>query len=123
MNDSLDGLETPSSKEEWRAGADWRYALRTFLRHDEQQARLADITPQHYQLLAAIKGYPDREYATGTELAERMQVRRHSMVGLIDHSEALGLVRREVDAAASMSTSPPKAKPWPSRWRAPIAGS
>ena len=50
-------------------------------------------------MLLAVKGFPGRAPATVTELAERMQMRQHSMVGLIDRTAAQGLVRREPGVA------------------------
>ena len=75
--------------------AEYRYAMRRFLRFSEEAAREAGVTPQQYQLMLAIKGYPKREYANITELAERMQLDHHSTVGLVDRTEDRGLVRRE----------------------------
>lgn len=83
------------SKAEYEAIANFRYAIRRFLRFGEQAARKEGITPQQHQLLLAIKGFPGREQATVSELAERLQMRQHSMVGLIDRTESQGLVRRE----------------------------
>jgi DNA-binding MarR family transcriptional regulator len=83
------------SKEEFEAMAAFRYAMRRFVRVSEMAARRERITPQQHQLLLAIKGYPNRDYARVSELAERLQMRQHSMVGLIDRTESQGLVRRE----------------------------
>jgi len=83
------------SKPEFESIASFRYAIRRFLRFSEQAARHEGITPQQHQLLLAIKGFPGRESATVSELADRLQMRQHSMVGLIDRTEAQGLVRRE----------------------------
>lgn len=83
------------SKAEFEAIAEFRYAIRKFLRFSEQAARKEGITPQQHQLMLAIKGFPGRDVATVTELAERLQMRQHSMVGLIDRTEVQGLVRRE----------------------------
>ena len=77
--------------------AEYRYAIRRFLRFSEEAARETGITPQQYQLMLAIKGYPGRDQASITELAERMQLDHHSAVGLIDRTEERGLVRREQD--------------------------
>ncbi|HEY7347489.1 MAG TPA: MarR family transcriptional regulator [Ktedonobacterales bacterium] len=87
------------SKAEFESLANFRYAIRRFLRFSEQEARKVGITPQQHQLLLAIKGYPDRESATVSDLAERLQMRQHSTVGLIDRTEAQGLVRREAGTA------------------------
>lgn len=90
------GSAAPSiSKPEYEAIAAFRYTIRRFVRFSEQAARQEGITPQQHQLLLAIKGFPERDYATVSELAERLQMRQHSMVGLIDRTEAQGLVRRE----------------------------
>jgi DNA-binding MarR family transcriptional regulator len=83
------------TKAEFEAIAAFRYALRKFVRTSEQAARSARITPQQHALLLAIIGFPQRDYASVSELADRMQMRQHSMVGLIDRTEAQGLVRRE----------------------------
>ncbi len=87
--------QTPITKAEYEALAAFRYAIRRFLRFSEQTARKAGITPQQHQVLLAIRGFPGRESATISELAERLQMRQHSMVGLIDRIEAQGLVQRD----------------------------
>jgi DNA-binding MarR family transcriptional regulator len=85
------------SKRDYEAMAEYRYAIRRFLRFSEEAARANGVTPQQYQLMLAIKGYPGREHANITELAERMQLDHHSTVGLVDRTEERGLVRREQD--------------------------
>lgn len=85
------------SKADYEAMAEYRYAIRRFLRFSEDAARETGVTPQQYQLMLAIKGYPSREHANITELAERMQLDHHSAVGLIDRTEERGLVRRVQD--------------------------
>lgn len=71
-----------------------RHALREFLRFSRDAARAAGIPPQQHQALLAIKGYPEREYVTIGELAEQLQVRHHSVVGLVDRLARRQLVRR-----------------------------
>src|SRR5262245_27771151 len=80
--------------EDFASIARFRYAVRRFLRFSERAARRHGLTPQQHQLLLAIKGFPGRESATVSELAERLQMRQHSMVGLIDRTEAQGFVKR-----------------------------
>jgi len=41
------------------------------------------------------KASPDRDSASVSELAQWLQMHQHSVVGLIDRTMALGLVRRE----------------------------
>lgn len=55
------------------------------------------LTPQHYQLLLALKGFPGREWARVGELAERLQLRHHSTVELVNRAQSSGLVRRDTD--------------------------
>jgi DNA-binding MarR family transcriptional regulator len=82
------------TKEHYEMLAALRHALREFLRFSQDAARTAGIPPQQHQALLAIKGYPEREYVTIGELAERLQVRHHSAVGLVDRLARRQLVRR-----------------------------
>ena len=52
------------------------------------------MTPLQYQLMLQVKGYPGREWATISELAERLQAKHHGVVSLITRCEKLGLVKR-----------------------------
>ncbi|MEO6753630.1 MAG: helix-turn-helix domain-containing protein, partial [Chthoniobacteraceae bacterium] len=72
------------SKSQYEVLAAFRFALRRFLRFSEDAATAAGITPQQHQALLAIKGFPARDRVTVGELAERLQIRHHSAVGLID---------------------------------------
>lgn len=83
------------SKEEIEGLAALRYALRQFSRKTELEARRAGLTPQQYMLLLAIKGFPGRETATITELAERLQIRHNAVIGLVNRAEERKLVGRE----------------------------
>jgi DNA-binding MarR family transcriptional regulator len=88
--------EPPSrvSDEEYQVLASFRYALRRFLSFSEEAARAAGVTPQQYQALLAIRGYPGRDRATISELAERLKLRHHSAVGLVDRLVSQGLMVR-----------------------------
>jgi DNA-binding MarR family transcriptional regulator len=88
-------LQTPLSKEQYETLAALRFALRQFQRFSEEAATATGLTPQQHQALLAIKGYPDREHVTVGELAERLQIRHHSAVGLVDRLAKEKLVRRE----------------------------
>lgn len=87
------------SGEEYQALAEFRYALRRFLHFSEEAARRAGITPQQYLALLAVRGFPGRERATVSELAERLKIRHHSAVGLIDRMVSQGLMVRETGGA------------------------
>jgi DNA-binding MarR family transcriptional regulator len=80
---------------EYEMLAGLRYSLRQFLRFSEEVARAARITPQQHQALLAIKGFPGRNHITIGELAERLQIRHHSAVGLTDRLVSKGLIARK----------------------------
>lgn len=85
----------PVTMSEYTALAEFRYGLRKFLRFSEEAAKAHGLTPQQHQLLLAVKGYPGREWATINELAERMQLAQHSVVGIVDRCQQADLVRRD----------------------------
>jgi DNA-binding MarR family transcriptional regulator len=79
--------------------AQFRYALRKFLRFSEEAARRCKVTPQQHQLLLGVQGFSGRGSASVRELAEFLQEQHHSVVGLVERAEQSGLVRRTQDAA------------------------
>jgi DNA-binding MarR family transcriptional regulator len=82
------------SKEDFEQLSEFRYQMRRFERFSEQAAQGEGITPLQYLLLLHIKGYPDRDWATVGELAERLQAHHHGIVALVSRCEALDLVKR-----------------------------
>jgi DNA-binding MarR family transcriptional regulator len=85
-------------KSEYELLASFRYALRRFAHFSEQAATAAGLEPQQHQAMLAVRGFPGRDYVTLGELAERLQVKPHSAVGLVDRLEKLGLAAREVSS-------------------------
>jgi DNA-binding MarR family transcriptional regulator len=83
-------------KSQYETLAAFRYALRRFLHFSEQAAQAVGLTPQQHQALLAIKGFPGRDNVSVGELAERMQLRHHSVVGLIDRMVIEKLVERSL---------------------------
>ena len=78
------------------AAADFRAALRRFLRRSERVARRSGLTPQRYLLLLMIKGAPGgAEQSTVTELAGRLQLAQSTVTELVSRAEEAGLVERE----------------------------
>ena len=76
--------------------AEFRAALRSFMRTSERNARAAGLTPQRYLLLLMIKGAPDgSEQSTVTELAERLQLAQSTVTELVSRAEEIGLVERK----------------------------
>jgi DNA-binding MarR family transcriptional regulator len=84
------------SLEDVIAVADFRAALRSFLRQSERVARQSGLTPQRYLLLLMIKGAPDGSgQSTVTELARRLQLAQSTVTELVSRAEESGLVERE----------------------------
>ena len=82
------------TKADFEALAGFRFGIRRYLRFSEQTVRSHGLTPQHYQLLLALKGLPGRERATMSELADRLQLRQHSVGELVNRAQTQGLVPR-----------------------------
>jgi DNA-binding MarR family transcriptional regulator len=77
------------------AVADFRAALRSFLRKSERVARQSGLTPQRYLLLLMIKGAPDgSSQSTVTELARRLQLAQSTVTELVSRAEESGLIER-----------------------------
>jgi DNA-binding MarR family transcriptional regulator len=80
--------------DEYRALAELRYRIRHFLREGDAVAQAAGLEPQQYLLLLTIRGLPPGEEATIRTLADRLALKHHSAVELIDRLEGHGYVRR-----------------------------
>ncbi len=78
----------------YQALAEFRYQIRKFLHFSEQAVKQAGLERGQYQLMLAIKGMPAGVRPRVRELANRMQIRHHSAVELINRLEARGYVRR-----------------------------
>jgi DNA-binding MarR family transcriptional regulator len=85
------------SKADFEALARFRFAIRRYLRFSEETVRRHGVTPQQYQLMLALKGFPGRDWAVVREIAERLQLRHHSVVELVDRAQGQGLVSRTTD--------------------------
>ena len=82
------------TESEYMALAELRHGIRRFLQEGDATARQAGLEPQQYLLLLAIRGLPAGQEATIRVLAERLSLRHHSTVELIDRMEARGYVKR-----------------------------
>lgn len=87
----------PLTKQDFEALAQFRFGIRHYLRLSEEMVRKDGLTPQQYQLLLALKGFPGRDWATVRELAERLQLRHHSVVELVNRAQSQDLVERAAD--------------------------
>jgi len=71
--------------------AAFRYQIRKFLRLSTE-----DLTPDQYQALLAIRASNPPGRLSIRELAEQLQVRHHSTVGVVDQLVLRGVVVRQV---------------------------
>jgi DNA-binding MarR family transcriptional regulator len=85
------------TKQDFEALARFRFGIRRYLRFSEETVRRHGVAPQQYQLMLAIKGFPGRDWARVRELAERMQLRHHSVVELVNRAQSQQLVCRTTD--------------------------
>jgi DNA-binding MarR family transcriptional regulator len=90
----LIAMKAAISDTEYRALAELRYRIRHFIQEGDAGAQRASLEPQQYLMLLAIRGLPKGAVATIRTLAERMALKHHSAVELIDRLESHGLARR-----------------------------
>lgn len=74
--------------------AELRYLLRQFAVFSESAARRTGLTAQQHQALLAVLGFPGTGRVTVGALAERLGLRPHSTVGLVDRLVARRLLLR-----------------------------
>ena len=85
------------SRQDYEALAEFRHVLMRFLAFSGQAAHAAGLTPRQHQALLAIKGYPGGGRASIGDLAERLGIRHHSAVGLVDRLVSCGHLLRHAD--------------------------
>jgi DNA-binding MarR family transcriptional regulator len=94
-NEVLQLPKTLEAKDYAALGA-FRYAMRRFLRFSKDLvAARAKLTPEQYEALLAIKSSPGANGVTVGEVSERLQVRHHTAVSLLDRLEARKLAVRK----------------------------
>src|ERR1700719_5331973 len=79
---------------EYHALSELRYLIRRFLQEGDATARQAGLEPQQYLLLLVIRGLEPVQEASIRTIADRLALRHHSTVELIDRMEAHGFVKR-----------------------------
>jgi DNA-binding MarR family transcriptional regulator len=75
--------------------AELRYQIRRFLRFSEDASRKSGLEPHQYQLMLAVKGLPADARPRISELAERLQIKHHSTVELVNRLAARGYLQRQ----------------------------
>ena len=90
---SIGGMKKLSLSD-YRALAEFRYQIRRFLHFSEHVVKEAGLERGQYQLMLAIKGIPAGIRPRIRELANRMEIRHHSTVELVNRLEAGGFVHR-----------------------------
>jgi DNA-binding MarR family transcriptional regulator len=88
---------TALSSHDYRLLAEFRYLLAKFLAFSEAAAQAAGLSPRQHQALLAIKGFADGTDVSVGDLAERLNIRHHSAVGLVDRLVASGYLLRRSD--------------------------
>jgi DNA-binding MarR family transcriptional regulator len=81
--------------QDYRALAEFRYQIRRFIHFSESAARSTGLNPQQHQLLLVLKGLPKGVEPNIGQIAERLYVRHHSAVELIERLAQRGLLRKQ----------------------------
>jgi len=79
--------------------AEFRHALRKFLRFSEMAAARVGLTTQHYQAMLVLRGCPDDKRVTINDLAQQLLIKHNSAVELVDRLAREGLVVRAPSSA------------------------
>ena len=75
--------------------AAFRHALRGFMRFSEAAAAKVGLTTQHYQAMLALRGCPDHQRVSISDLAQQLFIKHNSAVGLVDRLVQEKLIVRE----------------------------
>ena len=92
------------SKADFEALANFRYQLRRFMRFSEELTHANGVRPLQYLLLLQIRGFPNRDWATVAELAERLQAKHHGVVALVSRCETAGWVQRKTSRSDKLAS-------------------
>jgi DNA-binding MarR family transcriptional regulator len=84
----------PVSDADYEHLAAFRRALREFLHFSEQAAMDAGLPAQQHQAMLAIRGLAGSDSMTVGMLADRLKIRHHSAVGLVNRMEADGFLKK-----------------------------
>jgi DNA-binding MarR family transcriptional regulator len=88
-----------STRFDYETLAEFRYQIRKFLHFSEDAARAQVLNSQQHQLMLALKGLPADTRPTVGAIAERLHLRHHSTVELLDRLADRGYIARGSDPA------------------------
>jgi DNA-binding MarR family transcriptional regulator len=82
--------------DDYEALAEFRYLLRKFFRFSKDLLRnTGDLNPEQYEALLAMKACAAPNGLTISQLSERLQVKHHSAVNIVDRLVEAKLITRE----------------------------
>jgi DNA-binding MarR family transcriptional regulator len=93
------GRKRLPTQADYEALSEFRYLIRCFLEFSQDAAKSVGLAPRQHQALLAIRGYPGGGPIAIGDLAERLRIKHHTAVGLIDRLVAAELVKRVIDPA------------------------
>ncbi len=79
---------------DFQALSEFRYQIRKFLHFSQEAAEKAGLETRQHQLMLAVKGLPEGRQPRIADLAERLQIRHHSAVELVNRLAKQGYVER-----------------------------
>lgn len=86
----------PLHSDQYKALAELRYLGRKFQRFSKDFLRAkARLNPEQYEALLALKALGTAENVTISQLSERLQVKHHSAVNIVDRLVERKLIRRK----------------------------
>lgn len=81
--------------EDYQALAEFRYGMRKFLRFSKDElAQHARLTPEQYEAMLALRAFADERGLTVGRLSERLQVKHHTAVTLVNKLVERGVASR-----------------------------
>jgi len=82
--------------DDYEALANFRYLLRKFLRFSKDFLKAnGNLSPEQYEALLAIRAFTSIGGLTISHLSERLQVKHHSAVNIVDRLAERKLITRE----------------------------
>ncbi|MCE7928795.1 MAG: winged helix-turn-helix transcriptional regulator [Dehalococcoidia bacterium] len=97
--DKHPGAGAEPSQRDYALLHEFRYAIRHFLHFSQTAARNAGLDPQQHQLLLTLQARDSGAGVPISEIAERLLIRHHSAVELVNRAGRRGLVTRSTSAA------------------------